>query len=132
MLYFKFTTPCVMFLRVGRKSTNFWKFFEKFRKFSKNLLGKLRKRIFSIVFKKSYKPFVKFLLVLDETRKLLGNFLKFLMKILLKNWIFILENCLLNIEPSEIAAFFYNNVFGFGGKARNFPLSPLATPLVRT
>ena len=62
------------------------------------------------------------------------------MKILLKNWIFILflfyfyflfylflffENLLLKIEPLEIIPVFYNNFFGLGGG-----ISPLATPLL--
>ena len=41
-------------------------------------------------------------------------------------FIFILENVILKIEPSEIP-FFYNNFFGLGGG--DLPLPPLATPL---
>ena len=69
---------------------------------------------------------------LDEKRKLLGNFEKIL-KIFDEHsieklnfyFIFIFENLLLKIDPSEITPFFYNNFFRFRG---DFPL-PLATPL---
>ena len=50
--------------------------------------------------------------------EILRKFWKFLMKILLKYWIFILilffENFLVKIEPSEITPVFYNNFFGLG------------------
>ena len=64
--------------------------------------------------------------------EILRKFWKFLMKILLKNGIFILflilffENLLLKIEPSEITPVFYNNFFGFGGGG--FPPSPWLLP----
>ena len=81
---------------------------------------------FSIFFKRFNKPCVNFFTRLDEIRKLLGNFekIKFWMKILKKNWIFILffEYLLLKIEHSEITPFFYNNFFGFGGG--DFPPCP--------
>ena len=78
---------------------------------------------------------VKFFARLGEKRKLLGNFEKILETFdenCIENWIFILflflflffENLLLQIEPSEITPFFYNNFFGFGGIS---PF-PLATP----
>ena len=73
-----------------------------------------------------------FLARLDEKRKLLGNFEKFL-KVFDENSIeklififYFLENLLLKIEPSEITPFFYNNFFAFGGIS---PLFPLAMPL---
>ena len=43
-------------------------------------------------------------------------------------FIFIQDNLLLKIEPSEITPFFFNNFFGFGGGG--FPLPRLATPLL--
>ena len=54
------------------------------------------------------------------------------MKILQKNSIFLFlilffENVLLKIAPSEIAPFFYNIFFGFGGI---FPLPPLGYALL--
>ena len=71
---------------------------------------------------------------LDEKHKLLGNFEKIL-KIFNENsivkfnlyFIFILENLLLKIEPSEITPFFTKK-FSVSGWGLNFPL-PLATPL---
>ena len=70
---------------------------------------------------------------LDKKRKLLGNFEKILkffdensMEKLNFYFIFILENLLLKIEPSEITPFFYNDFFLFRG---DFHPSPLATPL---
>ena len=60
---------------------------------------------------------------MDEKLKLLGNFENFdenSIEKLTFYLIFILENFLLKIEPSEITPFFYNNFFRFGGI---FPLS---------
>ena len=42
-------------------------------------------------------------------------------------FIFMLENLLLKIEPSEITPFFYHNFFRFGGG--DFPSSPCLRPL---
>ena len=96
---------------------------------------------FCIFFKKFNKPFVTFLRVWTKNAncwEILRTFWKSLMKILLKNWIFILffilffENLLLKIEPSEITPVFYNNFFGFGGGGNFPPFLPLATPLTHT
>ena len=71
----------------------------------------------------------EFFASLNEKRQLLGNFEK-ISKILDENsierfnFIFIFENLLLKIEPSEITPFFYNN-FSVSGA---FPPFPLATP----
>ena len=58
---------------------------------------------------------------LEEKRKLLGNSEKNLkmfdensIEKLNFHFIFILENLLQKIEPSEMTPFFYNNFFGFG------------------
>ena len=86
--------------------------------------------------KRINKPCVNFLCAWTKNAncwEILRKFWKFLMKILLKNWIFILflfkiifnlvfENLLLNIEPSEITPVFYHNFFGFGwGGISPFP-----------
>ena len=65
---------------------------------------------------------------MDEKRKLLGNFEIFYENSIEKfNFIFIFENLLLKIEPSEITPLFYNNFFGFGGGG--FPPFPPGSPL---
>ena len=93
---------------------------------------------FCIFFKYLNKPCVDLLRVWTKNAnfwEILRKFWKFLMKILLKNWICILylfvilffENLLLNIKPSEITQVFYNNLFGFGGGVIS-PLSPCLRP----
>ena len=73
---------------------------------------------------------------LDQKRKLLGNVEKIL-KIFDENsienlnfyFIFILENLLVKLEPSEITPFFYSNFFRFRGGGGASPPPPMATPL---
>ena len=116
-----------VFRGFGRKT----QFLKVLRKFSKVFLRKsLKMHYFCIFLKNSNKSFVNFLGVWTKNPnfwEILRKFWKFLMKILLKNWIFILffilffENLLLKIEPSEITPVFYNNFSVSGG---NFPPFP--------
>ena len=96
----------------------------EFSKICKRFLKKMQKiHYFGIFFEKFNKPCINFSRVWTKT---LWKCWKFLMKIQLKNWIFIYfwEKLLLKIELSGITSFFYNNFFRFMGG-----WTPLRTPL---
>ena len=104
------------------------KFWENLRKFSKNFLRKFRKmNSFSIFFKRFNKPCVNFSRVWTKNTtcwKFWENFENFWWEFYRKLiFIFILENLLLKIEPSEITPFFYN-IFSVSGD------SPWLRPLI--
>ena len=107
-----------------------------FKNFQKIFLRKLRKCIIQAYFSKKFnKPCFTFFTRLDEKHNLLEILRKFF-KIFDENsieklnfyFIFILENSLLKIEPSEITIFL-QRFFRFRGGGSPFP--PLATPLLQ-
>ena len=90
---------------------------------------------FSIFFKNVNKPWVKVLRWLDEKRKLLGNFERFLMKILYKNGIFICfgkvltkNRALRNNKFFKLNKIVSTKKFSVSGGG-DFPLSPWLPPL---
>ena len=124
-IFKKFYKLCVTFSRVWTKNT-------MFGQFSKFFLRKLLKMHNFCIFFKS-KPCVTFLPVWTKNANCSEILRIFDENAIEKLNIFILENLLLKIEPSEITPFFYNNFFGFGGGVGNFPLPPgyaLGPPLV--
>ena len=101
---------------------------QSFEKIFKNFPKKIAKNaLFCHIFQKNLTNHSLIFCAFGRKTQIVGKFWEFLMKILLKNWIFILflifilffilffENLLLKIEPSEITPVFYNNSFGFGG-----------------
>ena len=117
------------------KNTISWKFLRKLSKSFKNYLKNMLKCIILAYFSKDLTNHSLTFCAFGRKTQILGTFWekfenlwwKFYRKIEFLFFIFILENLLLKIEPSEIAPFFYN-IFWFRG-VEFFPLSPLATPL---
>ena len=95
-------------------------------KIFKKLLKKIAKINYFSIFSKDVtnQPFAS----LDEKRKIFGKFEKILKDFdenSIENvnfyFIFILENLLVKIEPSEITPFFYNNCFSVSGGCPPIP-----------
>ena len=129
-----FTNNALKCLRFFDDNQNYWKFWENLRKFWINFLGQFLKMHY---FSKSFRKLTNHPLIFrafggktQRVPKFWENcenlWWKFYRK--MESFIFyFLEILLLQIEPSQLTPFFYNNSFGF---VRDFPhFPPLATPL---
>ena len=128
IFYKRFNKPCVDFLRVWTKNKSYWKIWEKFRNFSKNLLRKMRKCIILAYFSKNLTNYALIFRAFGRKTQIVGkcweNFEIFWWKFNRKiAFLIIFGKFVTKNRAFGNNTIFLQQFFGFGG------IPPLATPL---